>query len=473
MPAPTVLVCGLGPGSPGRITEETRAALAEAPRGFLRTRRHPSASLATGFASFDDIYDRSDRFEDVYSTITERLVAEAIEHGEVVYAVPGSPLVLERSVRELRADDRITVVALPAVSFLDEVWSRLAVDPVDDGVRMIDGHRFAQEAAGERGPLVVAHAHAQWVLSDIKLSLDAGSEQKAILLQGLGTEAEKIVEVEWPELDRTLEADHLTSIYIPELNTPVAHELTASIEMMRRLRRECPWDRDQDHASLRRYLVEEAAEVLDALDAVVAVADGPEKDIDEAYWKLESELGDLWFQILFHAELASEAGRFTVANVATTLVEKMRHRHPHVYGDADYSADTAVTVWDELKAAERKLKGEAKPSSSLDGIAASLGALARADKILSRGSRSGVEADFGAIAVAVDRLVVDVFQAGVAQGSSHDADALGLALFGLVDAARRRGLDAETLLRSVLHRVVATFERSEAAGDVPSSWVLG
>ena len=106
-------------------------------------------------ASFDALYDAADRIEDVYAGIVEALVADASEHGEVLYAVPGSPVVAERTVELLAADGRVDVELVPALSFLDLAWVRLGVDPVERGVRLVDGHRFAVAAAGERGPLLV------------------------------------------------------------------------------------------------------------------------------------------------------------------------------------------------------------------------------------------------------------------------------------------------------------------------------
>ena len=98
--------------------------------------------------TFDHLYESADRFDDVYAAIVEALVAAAGEHGEVLYAVPGSPLVLERSVRPLLADDRVECDVLPAMSFLDVAWARLGIDPVEAGVRLVDGHEFATAAAG-------------------------------------------------------------------------------------------------------------------------------------------------------------------------------------------------------------------------------------------------------------------------------------------------------------------------------------
>jgi len=108
--------------------------------------------VVEGATSFDAIYDGAERVEDVYPAIVEALVTAAAEHGDVLYAVPGSPRVAERTVELLVADPRVDVTVSPAMSFLDLAWVRLGVDPMDAGVRVVDGRRFASDAAGERGP---------------------------------------------------------------------------------------------------------------------------------------------------------------------------------------------------------------------------------------------------------------------------------------------------------------------------------
>lgn len=457
MTAP-VTVCGLGPGGRDRLSDETRQALTGAGRCFVRTTRHPTADLPEleGAASFDDVYERADTFEDVYAEIASTIAAAALRPGgPVVYAVPGSPLILERSVRRLVDDDRLQVTVLPAVSFLDEVWARLGIDPVEESVRLIDGHQFERQAAGERGPLLVAHAHADWVLSDIKLAIDAGDEQRAVVLQRLGTRDERIFEVAWPDLDREVRADHLTSLYLPEVAAPVGQELVRSVELMRRLRRDCPWDREQTHASLRRYLVEETFEVVDALDAL---ATG-----EPAYEDLEEELGDLWFQILFHAELATEAGQFTIADVARSLHEKMVERHPHVFDRGDAASvdrSDLVENWDRIKQATKER------GSALDGIPRALPSLALAAKTLARAERTGAAADFGAAA--------EPTPAAADRGIPLDEATLGRRLFALVELANKNDLDPEAALRMTVRAAADRFRREEYRPEGPAAdWVLG
>lgn len=450
---PVVTVCGLGPGDVELVTEQTKKAIAAADpaASFVRTRRHPAAVLMEHAQSFDGAYDSGDELDAVYRRIADELVAAASEHGKALYAVPGSPLVLERAVRYLRSRDEIEVVLLPAVSFLDATWAELAVDPVEAGVRLIDGHTFATSAAGQTGPLLVAHAHAPWVLSDIKLAIDAGPEQRVVVLQRLGTADATVFELAWPELDRSFTPDHLTSLYLPDVAAPAAASLQRSVELMQRLRQDCPWDAEQTHASLRKYLLEETYEVMEAIDEV-------ERGEAFGYEHLEEELGDLWFQILFHAELAAEAGHFTVADVAATSHDKLVSRHPHVFGDVVASdAASVARNWETIKQAE---KGRA---SVMDGIPAALPALAYAEKVVKKAAKFGMP------------LPAD----GVEASISNEEEAAA-ALMRVVAAGHRNDLDLEGVLRTATDQARRRFEaleREAAANDHPivaaDAWLLG
>ncbi len=456
MRSPTVTIVGLGPGGAGRITDQTRAAIADHDDSvsFVRTRRHPTADLLAGGRSFDELYDEGASLPEVYAAIAETVAATALEAGRALYAVPGSPLVLERAVALLRDRTDIQVNLLPAISFLDEVWARLAVDPVESAVRLIDGHTFSAQAAGATGPLLVAHAHAPWVLSDIKLAIDAGPEQRVIVLQRLGMADEAVFEVAWPDLDREVEPDHLTSLYLPEVAAPVAGELQGTVELMARLRSECPWDEAQTHASLRRYLLEETYEVLEAIDEVVAGA-------PDGYHHLEEELGDLWFQILFHSQLASESGAFTVADVARTANDKLVGRHPHVFGEVEASDAAAVARnWEAIKAEE---KGR---SSVMDGIPVALPALALAEKIVTKGRRRA-----GALA-REDLELLDQLLGRIDPEAETD-ETVGRRLLAVVTVAQLAGVDAEAALRFAAHAARDRFVAAEATGDVADRWILG
>lgn len=433
-----VVVVGLGPGDVDLLTAGTLAAIEKHPVRFLRTVRHPAARAVTGASSFDAVYEAADTMEGVYATIVEQLVGSAMEHGVVLYAVPGSPLVAEHTVELLLDDDRVEIEVLPALSFLDLAWVRLGIDPVERGVRVIDGHRFAVEAAGERGPLLVAQCDSAHVLSDIKLALDSGlqpcldPDAVVIVLQRLGLADERVEQVRWSELDR-IDADHLTSVYIADLAAPVGREFMAFVELVARLRAECPWDQEQTHDSLRRHLLEESYEVLEAIDHL-------DVEQGEGYDHLEEELGDLLFQILFHSQLATEAGQFTIADVATNVHDKLRSRHPHVFGDvAAADADAVVANWEQIKKSE---KGRA---SVFDGVPDAIPALLYALKVQKK-----------AVSLPISQQLPgprhDLEASLEAARASADEESIGALLMAVVELARLEGVDPETALRTAALR---------------------
>ena len=448
---PRVTIVGLGPAGPEYVTQQTLDAINRSPRRFIRTTRHPCAALVADATSFDDVYEASDTFADVYAEITERLVAAATEHGEVLYAVPGSPLVLERTVRRLCADERGECIVLPAMSFLDIAFARLDVDPVEAGVRLIDGHEFATAAAGDRGPLFVAHTHANWVLSDIKLAVEAASGDEAVvILQGLGTPDELITHTTWSELDRTVEADHLTSIYIPHLGQPVGGAFVRFHQLARTLREQCPWDREQTHQSLVKYLIEETYEVVDALQALDL--DDPATDAD-----LIEELGDLCYQIEFHATIAEQQGRFSMTDIVDGIHDKLVRRHPHVFGSVEANdADTVVANWDAIKHSE---KGR---TSVFDGVATSQPSLGYAYHVQRKASKVGF--DWPDVTGALPKIAEETaeLEAAIDGGNAARIDSeLGDLLFAVVNVARHLDIEPEAALRSATHKFRRRFEGVE------------
>ncbi|HVX18856.1 MAG TPA: MazG nucleotide pyrophosphohydrolase domain-containing protein [Acidimicrobiales bacterium] len=463
-----VVVVGLGPAGPDLLTAAAAAAIDGIPHRYLRTVRHPAAVAVGEATAFDHHYEAADTFDDVYRRIVADLVTAAGEHGEVLYAVPGSPLVLERSVALLRADPRVEVELVPSMSFLDVAWARLGVDPVEANVRLVDGHRFATAAAGARGPLLVAHVHDRWVCSDIKLAVEEPPTGPVTVMQRLGLPDEAVFEVAWSDLDRSFAPDHLTALWIPELSAPVAAELQRFAELMPVLRRGCPWDRDQTHTSLTRHLLEETYETLDALDGVaragivgaldergVPVQDDADPDVAaSAYAHLEEELGDLLFQIGFHAQIATEQGAFTLADVARGITDKLIERHPHVFAAPDGAptkAELSLT-WEQAKRAE---KGRA---SVMDGIPPALPALAYAYKVL---AKADTVARGGTVSAALSALLSAV-------DPDHDVDAsnaetTGAQLLRIVAAARVAGIDPEQALRAATARIADAVRAAEGA----------
>ena len=429
--APTVTIVGLGPAGSDLATAGTLEAIAASAVRFARTSRHPAVTLMGDVTALDHHYEEAASFDEVYRGIVDEVVAAAYETGPVLYAVPGSPMVAERTVEMLIADDRVDTVVLPALSFADLAWTRLGVDPLTDGVRIVDAHRFAVEAAGERGPLLIAQVDTEAVLADVVASVPDAPAVPVTVLRGLGTDDELIRAVHWDSLCDEVQPDHLTCMYVPEMASPIAVEVQRFVEQVATLRMECPWDAEQTHTSLRPHLIEEAYEVLEALDAY-------NEETGEGSEHLEEELGDLLFQVVFHARIAADDGRFDLADVARGIHDKLRGRHPHVFPEPGGSpavaadADAVISNWDRIKSEE---KGR---SSSLDGIPPALPALAMAQKMIRRARGTGVVPDVGPVEPAMSRDGVD--------------NDLGDVLMALVSWAADNGVDAEDALRGAVGR---------------------
>lgn len=461
---PVVRVVGLGPGAADDLTVRTLGLLEGAPVARLRTRRHPSAARFAGLASYDDLYDEATSFEELYEAIVEDLVALArtSPNAEVVFAVPGSPLVAERTVELLRQRDEVDLVVEPAVSVIDAACASLGRDPMSEGLRLVDALSGEGRLRGP-GPLLVFQAYSPAVLASVadRLAPDA----RVIVLHHVGLDDEAIVELEAVRLATFERADHLTSLWVePFRDAGVA--VGDLVEVTRRLRAQCPWDQEQTHASLTRHLLEEAYEALDALEAYVRLPEGDE-GLAAAAEHVREELGDVLFQVAFHAELADEEGRFDLTDVADALREKLIGRHPHVFGDVDVrDADDVASRWETLK---RDEKGR---TSVTDGVAWQLPALTLYTKLLRKavlvdaGVESGVESLRRAIE-SLRTLSLEDAPAMDAHSSSDVARAWGDALAAIVAAARHAGVDLEGVLRErafELRDAIREIEESRAEG---------
>jgi len=472
----TIWVVGLGPGDERLLPPANFSLLQKIRPVFLRTARHPLVpwleAQGIAFASFDVYYEEQPTFEAVYRAIVDTLLEEARCRGEVAYAVPGHPLVAEETVRlilERSRQGEVRVNLLPAMSCLDAVFAALEVDPAG-GLAVLEAGRLEQADVRPELGLVVLQVYNRLVASQVKLALLPvyGDEWPVCLVRAAGVpKEEKVCSLPLHEIDRQPWLDHLTTLYVPPQHA--AHGLGppgsfSTLEaVMARLRgpEGCPWDRAQTHASLRRYLLEECYEVLEALD---------EQDPD----RLREELGDLLLQIVFHARIAQEAGHFDLREVVAGLVEKLYRRHPHVFGKG--RADTAEEVqenWQKIKEAE---KG-GRPRSLLDGVPLELPALARAQKIQERAAAVGFDWPEVSGVWAKVREEEQEVAAAVATGEKRQVEAeLGDLLFAVVNLARFLGVDAESALRTSTARFARRFgyleERCRQAGRKPEELSL-
>ncbi|MDE3043942.1 MAG: hypothetical protein KGJ10_03855 [Acidobacteriota bacterium] len=439
---PEVVVLGLGPSDVALMTTRATTLLDDAPVARLRTRVHPAAARWPQVPSYDEWYETSDSFASLYARVVDDLVSLATQHGRVVYAVPGSPIVAERTVELLLARDDVRVVLEPAVSVIDLACAAMKRDPMAVGLRVIDALDETSALTGP-GPVLILQAYAGEVLALLSDRLDP--ETTVTVLHHLGLDDQVITEIPARRLATFGAADHLTSLWVEEV-ADAASATRDLVALARRLRDECPWDQEQTHGSLTRHLLEEAYEAIDALEALVR-ADAGEGDLDAAIAHVEEELGDVWFQVIFHAELGDEEGRFDLRSIAETLRAKLIYRHPHVFGDATAAtADEVAARWEILK---RDEKGRA---SVTDGVAWQLPALTLYTKLLRKAVQVGLDVDGAERArerarVALEALAVADHRVSDASSTTNVDIAWEDLLDAIVTLAYVVGVDAEGVLR--------------------------
>ena len=435
-----ITIVGLGPGDASLLTVEARGMLAAAEEVWLRTRRHPTvAALPVGprYESFDAIYDNGESFDAVYAAIIERVLELGSRPEGVVYAVPGHPLFGEATVRGVleHADAvGVEVRVVVGVSFVDTVARAAGIDPLADGLLLLDALSLGggkRMLVPER-PTMIAQVYDRRAASQAKLALLEAypPAHRVTVVAATGTRERTIVQTTVERLDRDAEFDHLATLYVPPLartdNVRTFEGVRAIIARLRDPDGGCPWDLQQTHESLKRFLLEEAYEALDALDGG-----------DPA--RLAEELGDLLMQIVLHAQLAEDAGEFVIEDVLASIGTKLVRRHPHVFGGTRVEdADEVLRNWETLKKDER---GDAPV---LDAVPAAMPALAQAQSVQSRAAKAGLGA--------IQPAEIDV----------RDAEALGDLLFRIVAAARANEIDAEEALRLAVGRYRARVAAEES-----------
>jgi tetrapyrrole methylase family protein/MazG family protein len=460
--APGITVIGLGPGDPNQITLEAQSALSGASEVYLRTKRHPSVdSLMQGrsYRSFDDVYEQLETFEEVYQEIARRVVELGERPQGVVYAVPGHPLVGERTVLlllDLTRERGLPIRIVAGVSFLEPTLTALGIDPFD-GLQICDATALAQKHHPNLDPDVgalIVQVYSRHVAADVKMTLTNlyHDTQPITLVRHAGTAEQALDEMPLYMLDRRDDLDHLTSLYIPPLPQPGS--LSSYQDILARLRAPggCPWDREQTHQSLRAYLLEEAYELLEALDA---------DDID----KVEEELGDLLLQILFHAQIASEGEEFKLIDVVQRSIEKLVRRHPHVFASASAeNAEDVLRTWEQIKREER---ADASVSM-LAGINKALPALSQAMDMQRRVARVGF--DWPSAEPVAEKVAEEIDEFLQAPDAESRTAEMGDILFSLVNLSRWHGIDPESALREADQRFARRFafvERHAAKAEKP------
>lgn len=452
----SVAIVGLGPAGIEHVSTSALSLIGEADTVVLRTVEHPAAAtVATSreVVTCDDLYDSLAEFDEVYTAIADRVLAAAAQR-VVVYAVPGSAVVGERSVREIRmraVEAGIAVTIEPGQSFLDVAYIALGLDPIADGLQILDA-RDLPDPLPLHVPTIITQVDSDLRASDVSLALtrtiDPATE--VTILDRLGDSDEVVSRLPANQL-ASYRAGPRTSVFVPATNSG----LLGLIATNRVLRRECPWDRKQTHHTLLTHLIEEAYETADAIGQLPIAAPSGEPDFG-AYAEVEEELGDLLLQVIFHATLASEAGAFDVDEVAESVRRKLVDRHPHVFGDVDVAdADEVLSNWEQIK------KMEKKRDSLMEDIPVGMSGIARSMKVQKRARSVGFDWE-------EPEQVISALRKEIAELEDADGDPtsiageLGDVLFTTVNLARHLGIDPEVALRSTVDKFIRRFQTMES-----------
>lgn len=448
-------ILGLGPGDPTLLTRAAWDALNAADVLHLRTRKHPTvAGLPNGkrIIAYDRLYSAHARFEDVYAAIVQR-VMRAAGKGDVLYCVPGHPLVGESTTPALLkacAERGIATRIISGLSFIEPVLEHLAragvaVDPID-GLQISDALQIGaahHPALNPDKPALISQIYSRAIASEVKLTLlNQHAPHTAVWIVG----AAGVMRTELHTLDHADRFDHLTSLYIAA--APRASGFEAMQELAAHLRAPegCPWDIEQTHQSLRNTLLEETYEVLDAIDR---------DDLDN----LKEELGDLLFNIIMQAQIATEAERFRMTDVIDHVHAKLIHRHPHVFGDLKLAdADAVLKNWERIKKAERP-----PATSALSGIAPALPALAHGQKMIARAEKAGFK--WPSTALRVKKVREELAELLAAPDQDNRFEEFGDLLFTLCNLAVAYHVDAESALRAASLKFAGRFGHVEALVD--------
>jgi tetrapyrrole methylase family protein/MazG family protein len=449
-----IKIVGLGPGSEDDLTIKSLNIMKSANTLYLRTEKHPNVeyikNLGINFQTFDCFYEKGEKFEEVYN----KIAAEIMKYDDVVYAVPGHPLVAEKSVQLIieQAKKKGTEIEIvSAISFIDAVINALKIDPVE-GLKIIDGLQLDKQVPDIDVGNLVTQVYSKFVAANIKIKLmeHYDDEQEVYLIRAAGVPGlERIQIMSLYEIDRVNWVDYLTSLYIPPVKNKKRYNFNDLLNVMDRLRSEegCPWDREQNHETLKKYLIEESYEVVDAID---------KEDMEG----LSEELGDVLFQVVFHSQIGKEFGEFDIRDVIHGVTNKMITRHSHVFGEdkCETSADVLLT-WDRNKKKEKNINSY---TEDLKSIPRSLPALIRSYKLQEKAAKIGFDwEDVEGPISKVHEELNEFLEVYKSQEYDKIIEEMGDLLFSIVNVCKFMKIDPELALTGTINKFIERFEYME------------
>lgn len=448
----TITIIGLGPGEPKHLTLEAWQVLESADDVWLRTLRHPTVDHLPPHLilhSFDALYVGARDFAEVYEAIATEVLALGRRAEGVVYAVPGHPMVGEAAVQRILSEARrfqLSVRIVEGLSFVEPVLTALK----RDALAGLQVHDAIEVAARDHPPLnpdvpaLIGQLHSRALAADIKLTLmnQYPDEHEVVLVHAAGNAQQSAEAMPLYAIDRDERIDHLTSLFVPPLDITSSFEALQDTVAHLRAPDGCPWDREQTHESLRSSLLEETYETLAAIDSGDIIG-------------LQEELGDLLLQVVLHTQIATEDEDFRMGQVIAGIDAKLKHRHPHVWGDRPVTGTSEVLQrWEQLK---REEKGYDR--SVLDGVPLTLPALQQAYSFGQRAARVGF--DWSDSSGVIEKIGEEIAELQAAVTDEDRSAELGDVLFAVVNWARWLGIDPEVALRQANTRFARRFRTME------------
>lgn len=454
----TITIVGLGAGDLNQLPFGVYRLLTQSKHIFLRTKEHPvinELSDQIQFESFDNIYEQYDDFDQVYTSIADILLTKANDMN-ILYAVPGHPLVAEKTVQFLLREGRkkgYTIQIEGGQSFLDSTFQALEIDPVE-GFQLVDAFDLNRELLQLKSHVIITQVYDQMIASEVKLTLmeQLPDDYKVKIVTAAGSSLQEIKEVELYELDRETTINNLTSVYIPPVKdeTILYHQFSSFRHIIAELRgpNGCPWDKEQTHQSLKKYLIEECYELLEAID---------KDDIDH----IIEELGDVLLQVVLHSQIGEDEGMFSIDDVIKGVAEKMVRRHPHVFGTQTVQdSEEVLANWEEIK---RKEKGTREETSVLDAVASSLPALSKAFHLQKKAAKVGF--DWPSVKGAWEKVKEELqeFEDEIDTNRDHSLimKEFGDLLFAFVNVGRHYKIEPEEALSSTNVKFYDRFRHIE------------
>lgn len=461
----SIKIIGLGAGDINQLPLGIYKKLLSAKSAiYSRTNEHPVIKdlMAEGvqFVSFDHYYTSEDQFADVYQNIANKLLEEG-KLNDIIYVVPGHPLVAEQTVQILLSQTKVSVSIEGGKSFLDDLFTTLKIDPIE-GFQLVDGTRFSRDDLNYHQHIIFAQVYDAYIASEVKLELleDLDPEYEVTIVKAVGSEQEEVKKVPLYMLDHQLELNNLMSVYVPPTKTALRHTFSDFRQTIKTLRgpNGCEWDKKQTHLSLRKYLLEEAYELIEAIN------NDDEENIIE-------ELGDVLLQVMLHSQIGEDEGYFTIDEVIKQINEKMIRRHPHVFAEVEVnSVEEINSNWEAIK---EKEMGSKKADSILNNLPKSTPTIQQTTEIIKRAKKAGF--DWDNVDQLWDKLAeeLDEFKEAVQNDDKNNIELeLGDVFFVLTDLADYYKVNPELALTRVNNKFKMRFQAVERGAKTLGKTVL-